>query len=116
MRRHVLPDGGVTTVASEEERLRLDHFRKTHPGPVSSREHRVPGVSVWCQLIVSSVHLSPRNINRRYLMSGGNQEGLQPRHNGIARMEKVVNLQVTSLRPLFISEMMFTCTQLGLGG
>ena len=96
MRRHLLPDGGVATAAREEERLGLDHVRQTHPGPVSCREHRVPGVSVKCQLIVSSVHLSPRNINRRYLMSGRHQEGLQPRYHGIARMEKVVNLQFTS--------------------
>ena len=90
MRRLVLPDGGVATGAREEEGLGLDHVRQTHPGPVSSREHRVPGV--WCQLIISSDDLLPWNINRRYLMSGRNQERLKPRHHRVARMKKVVNL------------------------
>ena len=36
-------------------------------------------------------------------MSGGDQKRLQPRNHGIARMEEVVNLQVTGLMPHSLS-------------
>ena len=41
MRDRVLPDGGVATVAREEERLGLDHVSQAHPGTVTGRKHRV---------------------------------------------------------------------------
>ena len=41
MRGRALPDGGVATVAREEERLGLDHVSQAHPGTVTGRKHRV---------------------------------------------------------------------------
>ena len=48
--------------------------------------------------MVISPPVLPRDVNRRYLMSGGHQQGLQPRNHGVTRMEEVINLY--TVRPL----------------
>ena len=64
------------------------------PSPVGNIVYLVTIV----QLMVISPPVLPRDVNRRYLMSGGDQQGLQPRNHRVTRMEEVINLY--TVRPL----------------